>query len=464
MSSGALRRRARSLGFRINAWYAAVLVLVCSLAALAAGISTEQSLEHEQELLLRAELGEQRGQLSSLGMRLGEFEALVSDRQGRSGVRWFARITDDSNRTLLFSAKGFSPEFSAGDLTPSTESRIVVSRGSGGRDAWRVKATRVGNLWLQVGMHDAPRKQLDKHLRHGIWVLLALTVVLGALGGVVVSRRALAPLRNLTFTSRRVVRSGDLSLRVPRSGSNDELDELSALFNRVLEQNQRLVEGMRAALDNVAHDLRTPLSRLRSSAELALQHEHDAARMREALAEVVEESEHLLDMLNTLMDISEAETGVMKLDLTHVELATAVRQAVEMYQHVADERQISMTVDFRAEPVVRGDRRRILQVIANLIDNALKYTNPGGEVRIELGSAEGKAELVVSDTGIGIEAVHVERIWQRLYRAEPSRTRPGLGLGLSLVKAVVEAHGGSVRVTSTPREGSTFVVQLPLEH
>ncbi|MEO8698315.1 MAG: HAMP domain-containing sensor histidine kinase, partial [Acidimicrobiales bacterium] len=208
---------------------------------------------------------------------------------------------------------------------------------------------------------------------------------------------------------------------------------------------------------------RTPLARLRGTAELALAGPPDVDRYREALADCVEESDRVLVMLNTLMDISEAESGAMLLRREPVRLAEIVARAVDLYQEVADTKGVALAVVAPAgDAVVSADRTRMEQVAANLIDNALKYTPAGGRVTVEYREDGGRALLRVADTGPGIPADELHRIWDRLFRGDVSRTERGLGLGLSLVKAIVEAHGGTASAASEPGHGAVFTIALPL--
>src|SRR5439155_1319748 len=249
--------------------------------------------------------------------------------------------------------------------------------------------------------------------------------------------------------------------RLPVGGTNDAIDELTSLFNAMLDKIEGLVDAMRGALDNVSHDLRTPLTRLRGTAEMALAAEPDIDRYREALADCVEESDRVLVMLNTLMDISEAESGTLQLTREPVSLHDVVDRAVDLYRDVAEAKGVRLTVAPGDAVVVSGDRTRLEQVAANLIDNAVKYTAAGGRVDVEVARDGDDAGLRVRDTGAGIPADELPRIWDRLFRGDASRTERGLGLGLSLVKAIVEAHGGTVHVTSEPGRGQTFQVRLP---
>ena len=315
---------------------------------------------------------------------------------------------------------------------------------------------------LQVGKSTDRRRELLQRFRRVLFIDLALVVVIALAGGAVVTWSGLQPVRALADTVRGIVRTGRTDARVPPSNPEDTLGELGGLVNAMLDRIDRVVAGMRGALDNVAHDLRTPLTRLRGIAEEALASD-DPERMRSALADCVEEADRVDAMLHTLMDISEAETGTMALRREPVSLGEIVRQTVELYEDAAEAQGVTVTAEVSEAPVVAVDRTRMRQVLANLVDNAVKYTPPGGRVVLRVSQDGRSAVVTVEDTGPGIPADELPRIWERLYRGDRSRTTRGLGLGLSLVKAIVEAHGGTVAVTSTPGAGTRFQVRLPLE-
>ncbi len=313
---------------------------------------------------------------------------------------------------------------------------------------------------LQVGQSTEEQEALLETFREVFAEFMIPAIILGVGGGSFLAYRALRPLRSLIQTIRSVS-TGRMDARVPTSHTRDELDELVVLFNSMLEKIETLIKGMHGSLDAVAHDLRTPLARLRGTAEMALRSEQSKDASREALADCVEEADRILTMLNTLMDISEAETGAMNLHLEEMNVSVLIKDTVDLYAHVAEDKQVSLNSSSPNDLFFTADANRMRQVMANLMDNAVKYTPSGGRIDLEAFRRDHQAVITVKDTGIGISSEDAPRIWNRLYRGDQSRSQRGLGLGLSLVKAVVQAHNGSIEVSSKTGVGSLFTLQLP---
>src|SRR5665213_1180578 len=273
-----------------------------------------------------------------------------------------------------------------------------------------------------------------------VWSGLVALIV-GLIGGAVMSRNLLRRVEQVNRTAERVM-GGNLSDRVPLKGTSDEFDQLAANLNNMLEQIERLMAGMREVSDNIAHDLRTPLARLRARLELSLTGAPEDGAATEAVRAAIDEADRLLATFNALLNIAEAESGARRNAAEPLDLAQAARAAAELYEPVAEEKGCALTLEIDPGIMIRGDRHLLSQAVANLLDNALKYG--GGQVTLSAHQQDGRAALEVSDSGPGIPEGEREAVFDRFVRLEPSRTTPGNGLGLSLVRAVAQLPNGTV--------------------
>jgi signal transduction histidine kinase len=436
----------KTFGLRLGLWYATLFVVGAILIVFLTYVLTSASLAQRDQQIIQAKLGEYATVYSRGGMRA--LVNTVEAEQRTAPERLYVRVVDRGREALLLSM-------------PQGWDADTLERGR----------LRLGDGTLvEVGKSSEARRDLLARFRATLGLVTLSIVIVALTGGWLATQSAVQPIRRLTQAVRRIIATGRTDERVPVGRYDDAINELTLVFNMMLDKIEGLVRGMRDALDNVSHDLRTPLTRLRGSAELALAGPADVERYRDALGDCVEESDRVLVMLNTLMDISEAESGAMPLKREPVRLIEIAVRAVELYRDVAEARGVTLHTaplteglgdEGAPDVTVFGDRVRLEQAAANLIDNAVKYTPSGGHVFVEVDSDGDRALLRVRDTGPGIPADEVPRIWDRLFRGDSSRTERGLGLGLSLVKAIVEAHGGTVSVSSEPGRGSAFVVSLP---
>ncbi|WP_247877880.1 HAMP domain-containing sensor histidine kinase [Azospirillum sp. TSO22-1] len=303
-----------------------------------------------------------------------------------------------------------------------------------------------GNLRLLVGRDMTELDLVAKQIIGSLGWIAAVVAALGVSGGVLLSRSVLTRIEGINRTTRRIM-DGDLSERVARSCNGDEIDRLAGNLNAMLDRIEALMAGMRQVTENIAHDLRTPLSRLRSRIELVLLHpEEDAEAYRAALQDALVEADRLLATFKALLSIAQVEAHAQRDDFRPVDLAAMAESAAELYEPLAEEKGLAFAVEIRARPSVAGNAQLLAQAVANLLDNAVKYTPEGGRVVLSVEAEGPEARVTIADSGPGIPADMREAVRQRFVRLDAARATPGNGLGLSLVEAVARLHRAQLRL------------------
>jgi signal transduction histidine kinase len=318
---------------------------------------------------------------------------------------------------------------------------------------------------LKGGIHNvhlSPRSlhELLEAYRKFFAVALGLVALGSVLVGWLLARRALTGVKAVTHTAISIA-GDDLDLRVPVKGTEDEIDQLASAFNDMLARIGTVLRSMKEITDNIAHDLRSPVTRMRGVAEMAFFSETSSEEHASMSGTIVEECDRLLGIINTMLSISEAESGLARLDLQEIDLMSLLRDVSDLFQPLAEDRKISLAIDGPESLPLVCDRPKLQRVFANLLDNAIKYTPENGRITIAAAGNGPDVTVTIEDTGSGILEEDIHRVFDRFFRSEKSRSEPGSGLGLSLARALVLIHNGTITVTSRLGQGSRFTVTLP---
>jgi heavy metal sensor kinase len=324
--------------------------------------------------------------------------------------------------------------------------------------------TVLGNAYtIQVASLTGEIEEGLERFRWALFFLIPVVLAIAATGGSWLSRLAMQPVDRINATARSIGER-NLGKRLPVPETDDELQRLSETLNQMLDRIEDAFQRITRFTADASHELRTPIALIRTTSEIALRKERDDADYRDALGEIHGESIRTTELIENLLTLARTDAGWETLDRKAIDLSTLLLEATTQAQKLASERGIRLNYEPVPEPLsVVGDGSSLRRLLLILLDNALKYTHPGGTVTVLAKPASDFIRIEVQDSGIGIGAEHIPHIFERFYRADPSRSRDsgGAGLGLSLAKWIVEAHGGAILVESTPGAGSTFTVRLP---
>lgn len=453
----------RSIGFRLTAWYFASLCIIFLLFGIGTTLAMRRSAYHvvdgdlQTELdavtrFLKAEAGgltaaELQDELSELSQ--GGVAVAVSDRTGR----W------------IYQSRLFTYNRVAIPKSPDREYYTIEAGGAQIRLASR-QVTSGGMLYnVTAGywMHEFNKS--IAHFESVLLIFMPVALLLASLGGYWLSRRALDPVNRIIFDTQSIdMRHLSARLVVPRTG--DELQRLSETINQMLERIERSVQQIHQFTADASHELRAPLTLIRTAAEFSLRRERSREELADALSKILRESERMSRLVDSLLLLARTDAGVGDVHLEPLNLAGPVQEAAEQARMLAQTHAIDYEIRLPVEPItVSGDPDALRRVVFILIDNAIKYTPPGGAVSVTLSRQNGHAAVVVEDTGIGIAEADIARVFDRFWRADKVRSRSegGVGLGLSIAETIMRLHRGAIELSSKPGRGSVFTVILPRE-
>ncbi|MGB5985300.1 MAG: HAMP domain-containing sensor histidine kinase [Desulfobacterales bacterium] len=458
----------RTLAFRLTVGYGGIAFLFALIAfgvfyvKLAAVTFETMDDELAEEIDELAEVWSQEG-LSALKEQIAE-ENLEED------FRHFYFSLFDAKGVLLASTD--LPKWAATQLSPEMLTRVGAAPGNRTRQTvdtagddlkGRIITVRLApQLILQHGQSIQGAQEYLEIFQQLFWIVVSVSLLLAGACGWFMAGRALKGVAEVTRTAT-LISQGRFQERVRMQTPYEEIKRLAGTFNIMVDRVQDLIERMREITDNIAHDLRSPLTRIRGIAEMSLISKTGALTPSQAAENTIEECDNLIEMINTMLDLTEIEAGVQKLELADLDISQLLEEAWDLFRPLALERGIELRLQVETGLHIRTDRSGLQRIVYNLTENALKYSRRGDTVSLDARMRDRQVVITVQDTGIGISSNDLPYIFDRFYRTDQSRTQPGNGLGLSLVKAITTALGGNVVVDSRPNAGSAFLVNLPGE-
>ncbi|MGH7886086.1 MAG: sensor histidine kinase [Thermodesulfobacteriota bacterium] len=455
----------KNVVIRLTLWYSSVFIVSFLLLFCIAYYYIYSSVKYLEREDIEVELNElkikhENGGLAALKEEL-DFEHQVTGKN-----MFFVRITKpDNNNAVFLNIPDQSSQLDFKELEKvnvNKNAHWIHLRGSNDLHDWDILSGFLSNGYLlQVGKSTETQLSFLNKFRWVFLCVMSFIIIAGIAVGAVLANRAVRPARALNNALKLILERNEIQTRLSIQKTGDEFDGLATMFNTMLDKIELLITGLRSSLENIAHDIRTPVTRLIGTAELALNNIHNPEIANEALEDCIKESQLIITILNALLEISAAESGAMELNLEKSNFSLLLNEIIELYSFIAEGKNIQIITNLPDVITAEIDINKMRQALSNLVDNSIKYSPQDGKVNIKAFDKTNQICIEIRDTGCGIYPQNIQRIWERLYREDNSRSQKGLGLGLSIAKSIVEAHKGNIEVTSEPGKGSLFKVNLP---
>ena len=454
-----------TLAFKLTIWYAGMVACLAVVAFFFFYFLIVTAMEKQVDQDLTSQAAGLSGLLSSRGIEAVQ-NAVVMESKAAGEKKIFFRLFSPSGQAFSSSNMAYwrhiQIDATAVQTLVSQQRRVLASVDVPGQ-GYRVRVLYdiIGpGIFIQLGQSMESLARLLETFGNMFVLTMTLLVMVAAGVGGVIARQALSGVGMVTRTARRISEGGDLSRRVLTAGHSDEIHQLAVTFNLMLDRIEALITGIRQMGDDIAHDLKSPITRIRGLAEVTLTTGSDMADYELMAADTIDACDRLLTMINTMLTISKTEAGAEPMTRETIDMAALMADACDLFEPVAEENGLSFFQEAYPSCRVLGDRGKLQRMMANLLDNAMNYTEVGGSVRVAMGCPDGEAgmDITITNSGPGIPPAELPRVFERFYRGDRSRSRTGAGLGLSLARAIARAHGGDITLTSDTVEGTTVCV------
>jgi signal transduction histidine kinase len=459
----------RTLAFRLTLWYAGIFTLISCLTFFSLYLLIASMLQNRVDRGLVQQVDQLISRSAFNDIRVVQ-QMVTVQAQAAGERKIFIRLLYPTGVVFSSSNMAYWRSISV-DRTAVRE--LFLGADYVFRDVYlpgREESVRViygatsDKIIVQIGQSVAADHKILAAFRGHFLATMTLLILIATGFGWFMAKRATSGLAAVMGTARRISKD-DLEYRVPVSGQGDEIDQLAYTFNQMLDRIRSLVHGMREMSDNIAHDLKSPITHIRGIAEITLTNAQTQSEYEQMAAETIGACDRLLDMINTMLAISESEAGVRRLSYEVINLKQLIQEACELFTPLSEDKEITLTWKIPADLTLYADKRKVQRILANLIDNAIKYTNLGGKVILTAEPSDPKSSHItiqIRDTGIGIAEKDRPFIFDRFFRCDQSRSEAGTGLGLSLARAFARAHNGDIYVSSFLEKGSIFRLILPV--
>lgn len=453
----------KTLAFRLSVWHTIFFIsaITISLAFFIHFMALEYDRQIDVELL--SDVAEIEDTFIKKGMDYVKYEVThEAETEGKDKV--FISVMDLKGNIIKNSDPaewiGYKPSEKALKYINSGKNKYYETRLSD-KDSHNIRSLykKFGNDYIVwFSSKNDGKKRLWLIIRNVFQPALLIMIIFSAVGGWLLSKHSLQGINDITGAALEISKKGDIKKRLEIKNRGLEIETLSLTFNKMLNKIESLVSELKSTTDNMAHDLRNPVTRIRGAAEILLLGNREKSEFIEMCGTTIEECDDLLEMMNTMLDISEAEAGIQSPDLKNIDLSNIVCEIFELYEPVAETRKINFKSNIENNCHINGNIKLIQRMIANLIDNALKFTSEQDLIQLTLDQSKDIISFEIKDTGVGIKKEDMPHVFKKFYRGDKSRTGTGVGLGLSLVKIIAEQHNAKINLKSNPDEGTIFTI------